>query len=157
ATRYTGRFWRPPVAQAFSSLYNDREPRLSPDGRRLYFSSNRPIAPDTARRRDLDLWMVERKGSEPVGPPAKLEGVNSDAQDFTPVVTANGTLYFISTRGDPSGPGADVHIYRARRNGSGYQPPERLDPAVSIGFETNVYVSPDEKLMIVSRDGAPDS
>ena len=34
--------------------------------------------------------------------------------------------------------------------------PENLGPAINGGFETNVYVTPDESLLLVSRDDAPD-
>jgi Tol biopolymer transport system component len=49
-----GAKWSAPATLPFSGTYNDREPKLSSDGRRLYFSSNRPLqSGDTTRRRDL--------------------------------------------------------------------------------------------------------
>src|SRR3954454_89185 len=42
-TRLVQGQWTRPELVPISGVYNDREPRLSPDGKRLYFSSNRPI------------------------------------------------------------------------------------------------------------------
>jgi hypothetical protein len=166
-TRFAEGAWSPRQTVPFSGTYNDREPRLTPDGRRLFFSSNRPVAPDTARRKDLDLWFAERgadgRWSEPRHLPAPI---NSPAQDFSPVVTANGTLYFVSTRGDRAGQadqaeaaqsGRRHHIWRSRLVSGQYEMPVQLDTAVSMGYETNVYVSPDDSVLVASRDGAPDS
>src|SRR5205085_2008803 len=77
-----------------------------------------------------------------------------------PDVTANGTLYFVSARAGAIGGGTRPHnVWRARpvdvANGL-WAAPENAGAAVNAGFETNVFVSPDESLMLVSRDGAPD-
>lgn len=154
-TRLDSGRWSPAVTLPFSGQYNDREPKLSPDGRRLYFSSNRPRNPgEAARGRDLDLWMVDRQADGTWGAPARLQGVNTDEPEFSPVVAANGTLYFVVYGASVKG------VMRARPldlAAGRYSAPEKLPPEVSIGLETNVYVTPDESLMIVSRDDAPDS
>ena len=153
--------WTQPQLVPISGVYNDREPRLSPDGKRLYFSSNRPItAGDTARRRDLDLWFSDRQSNGRWSTPRHIEGANCEANDFSPVVTANGTLYFISARAGAIGDVAKPYnVWRARpvdlANGV-WAAPENAGPTVNAGFETNVFVTPDESLMLVSRDGAPD-
>jgi len=159
-SRLVGTSWSKPELLPFSGTYNDREPKLSPDGRRLWFSSNRPVPGDTAPRRDLDLWFVDRNSDGSWGAPRHVEApVNTSAQEFCPVVVANGTLYFVSTR-----PGAigsmqrPINIWRARPidAASGrYGAPENLGPAINLGYETNVFVTPDERVMFASRDGAP--
>ena len=160
-TRLVQGQWTRPELVPISGNYNDREPRLSPDGRRLYFSSNRPIASgDTARRRDLDLWFSDRQSNGEWSAPRHIQGVNSDANDFSPVVTANGTLYFISARAGAIGSVAKPYnVWHARpidlANGV-WAAPENAGPAVNAGFETNVFVTPNDSLILVSRDGAPD-
>ena len=154
--------WSPPATLPFSGTYNDREPKLSPDGRRLYFSSNRPVERgDTARRRDLDLWFADREATGGWGTPRHIDApVNTSAQEFSPVVTASGTLYFIGTRPGGIGKEQPAHnVWRARAldlTAGRFAAPENLGPAINGGFETNVYVTPDETLMLVSRDDAPD-
>src|SRR5262245_50514117 len=60
-SRRSGSTWSAPETVPVSGTWNDREPKITPDGRRLYFSSNRPVAAgDTVRQKRLDLWMAER-------------------------------------------------------------------------------------------------
>jgi hypothetical protein len=159
-SRFDGTRWSAPAPLPFSGTYNDREPKLTPDGRRLFFSSNRPTGADTARRRDLDLWYVDRDAAGRWGTPQHLDApINTDAQEFCPVVAGNGTLYFVSTRaGGITSRGSRTHnVWRAAFVGGRYAAPENIGAAVNQGWETNVYVTPDERVMLVSRDGAPDS
>lgn len=162
STRRANGGWSAPVTLPFSGIYNDREPKLSIDGRRLYFSSNRPVAAgDTARRRDLDLWFVDRDAGGSWGMPKHIDvPVNTNAQEFSPVVAASGALYFISNRpGGITQEKTALNVWRARAidlTAGRFAAPENLGPAINTGLETNVYVTPDETLMLVSRDGAPD-
>ena len=162
-SRFVNGQWSAPSATPFSSAWNDREPKLSPDGRRLYFSSNRP-AEGTQPTSRLDLFMVGRDAAGTWGTPQRLAPpVNTEVHEFCPVAIADGTLYFISPRaGGIRGPEpTDLYnVWRARaldKSGLRFAEPENLGKAINSGFETNVYVSPDERTMLVSRDGAPDS
>ncbi len=156
--------WSPPATLPFSGTYNDREPKLTPDGKRMYFSSNRPARPgDPGPARALDLWMAERTSESAWGDPHRIEApVNTDAQEFCPSVAGNGTLYFISTRpGGIAGPNPrQLHnVWKAKpldKSGLRFATPENLGKTINLGYETNVYISPDERTMLVSRDGAPD-
>lgn len=163
-SRLSGDRWSAPEGVRISGTWNDREPRLSPDGRRLYFSSTRPLEPGQAARR-LDLYMAERDRTTGAWSDARrLEGsINTDTQEFCPVVTADGTLYFISNR--PGGiqgpePTSLFNVWRAKavdQTGLRFAEPENLGRAINTGLETNVYVTPNGSVMLVSRDGAPDS
>src|SRR5690606_9433410 len=84
--------WGEPRVAPFSGTHSDIDPFITPDGRRLYFSSNRPVAGRT--KADFDIWYVERTPSgwgEPVhaGP-----NVNTELDELYPSATASGTLYF---------------------------------------------------------------
>ena len=52
------RDWTSPVVAPFSGKFGDLEPAFSPDGMKLYFSSNRPI--DGSEPKDYDIWVVEK-------------------------------------------------------------------------------------------------
>ena len=120
--------WSAPEVAPFSGTHSDIDPVVTPDGRRLYFSSIRPV--DGVARGDIDVWMVERTASgwgEPVhlGPE-----VNTPLDELYPSVSADGTLYFAS---GPQAPTAGQHydIFRATRRGDGFAPSERLGPGVN--------------------------
>lgn len=89
--------WTEPLPAAFSGEHRDLDPFVTPDGTRLYFSSDRPASPSDTTA-DLDTWYVEAREdgwSEPVRPGAPY---NSDSTDVFVSATRNGTLYFQSSR-----------------------------------------------------------
>jgi hypothetical protein len=109
-SRFNGSGWSAPDTAMFSGKYSDMDPALSPDGRRLYFSSIRPV--NGVVRGDLDIWMVEQNGrgwSDPIhlGPE-----VNSIGDELYPSVARDGALYFASGPRAPA-PGQHYDIYRA--------------------------------------------
>jgi hypothetical protein len=83
-----------------------------------------------------------------LGPP-----VNSDAPEYFPSVTADGTLYF--TR---EGEDRVSTTYRSRLVDGVYTEPEMLGPEVNCGRNRfNVFVAPDESFAIVPAMGREDS
>lgn len=152
-THRVGGEWSTPVVASFSGRYSDIDPFVSPDGRRLFFSSIRPV--DGVTRADADVWMVERTASgwsEPVnlGPV-----VNSPDDDLYPSVDARGTLYFASTRPHaPDRPGK-WSVWQFRRAAGAYQPGVRLgggvnsdDPAI---WEFNPAISVNGRTLVFTR------
>ncbi|MDQ3754010.1 MAG: hypothetical protein M3371_04690, partial [Acidobacteriota bacterium] len=73
-SRFVNNRWTEPQTAAFSGQFFDKEPFVSPDGRRLFFASKRPTTagapPNTGR--DFDIWMVERTREGNWGAPARL-------------------------------------------------------------------------------------
>jgi WD40-like Beta Propeller Repeat len=120
--------WTEPEVAPFSGLYGDIDPFLSPDGRRLYFSSIRPV--DGVTRGDLDIWMVERTASGWAEPVRLGPEVNSTEDELYVSASARGTLYFASGPPFPQ-PGKHFDIYSAAREGDGFAPRERLGPAIN--------------------------
>ncbi|HEX5353251.1 MAG TPA: hypothetical protein VFW60_04165, partial [Rhodanobacteraceae bacterium] len=129
-----GGVWSSPRVVSFSGRWHDSEPTLSPDGRRLYFVSNRPVqpggAPVTAEMggrhfTGTNLWYVERKSGGGWGKPVHVDGaLNEGAMIYNPSVAANGDIYFSAHRPDS---GAAYQIYVARRTADGYATPQRVD------------------------------
>ena len=109
-SHFNGREWSTPDTATFSGKYSDMDPAFSPDGRRLYFSSIRPV--NGVVRGDLDIWMVEqsvRGWSDPVHLGSE---VNSVGDELYPSVAGDGSLYFASGPRAPA-PGLHYDIYRA--------------------------------------------
>ncbi len=156
-----GRWTRPEVAPFSANPdYMSLEPFVSPDGRKLYFLSNRPrdggvMSPESIGAWvNQDIWVVDRTAdgwSEPynLGPP-----VNSADEEYFPSVTRDGTIYFTRT---PSGT-RESYIYRSRLVDGQYTEPERLGPEVnSTASQFNAFVVPDESYLILSVFGREDS
>jgi Tol biopolymer transport system component len=89
--------WTAPAPIAFSGPDWDIDPFVSPDGRRLYFSSNRPTSEaDTVV--DFNTWFVEIL-EEGYGEPQVLpEPLNTAASEVFVSITRAGAIFFSSTR-----------------------------------------------------------
>lgn len=144
--RVDGRWSRPEVAPfAADPDINDFEPCISPGGELFLFLSTRP--PEGQEPRGgwayQNIWAMDRREggwSEPydLGPP-----INTDAAEFFPSLTSDGTLYF--TRGG----GGEYYIYRSRPTDKGYAEPERLGPGVNAGAaQYNAFIANDESYLI---------
>jgi hypothetical protein len=131
--------WTEPEVAPFSGQYSDIDPFLSPDGRRLYFSSIRPV--DGVTLGDLDIWMVERTANGWSDPVRLGPEVNSPEDELYVSASARGTIYFASGPLFPQ-PGKHFDIYSAAREGDGFAPREPLGPAVN----TEPTGAPDEGL-----------
>lgn len=145
--------WTPPEMVPFTGKFRDIEPFLSPDGKRLYFSSNRPLNALDTTIKDYDIWYVERTDnpsnwSEPInlGKP-----INSTSNEFYPSLATNGNLYFTSDAGALLN---KDDIYFSEFKKGKYQNPIPLDQNInSTGYEFNAYISPDERFLIYTAYG----
>jgi hypothetical protein len=133
--------WSQPTTAPFSGVFNDDDPYVSSDGRWLYFISDRP-AFDGDEHRDGDIWRYSLAGD---GVMERLD-INSDADEYSPVLTASGNLYFASARDGGSGQG---DLYRALPAADGFTTAESLGPAVNSSTgEWNLWVAADESEML---------
>ena len=144
----SGDEWGPPATVPFSGKSGDRAPRFSPDGSRVYFTSNRPVTGHPAR--DMNIWVAERTASgwgEPRMVPAPVSVPNG--REIHSSVTSDGTLYFGSNR--PGGAGM-LDIWRVTSGGKA----ENLGPPINDGLtQPDLWVSPDGKWMILVITGGP--
>lgn len=154
-SKRVGGLWSPPEIAPFSGKFQDIEPCISPDGSRFFFMSTRPKAGEKPTEGWVrqDLWMMDRVGDgwgppRPVGPP-----VNSDAPEYFPSVTADGTLYFTREADD-----GISFTYRSRWVDGRFEEPERLPEQVNLGTNRfNVFIDPAERFAIVPAVGGPGS
>ncbi|WP_128546106.1 TolB family protein [Larkinella soli] len=145
--------WTAPEVAPFSGRYRDIEPFLTPDGSRLYFSSNRPKTAG-AGARDFDIWYVDRQNGiwqEPV----RLDGpVNTDRDEYYPSLATSGNLYF--TAAYEGGTGQE-DLYVSRPENGRYGKPQILPETVnSKGYEFNAFVDPAERFLIYTAYGRPE-
>jgi len=148
--------WQPPELAPFSGHHPDIDPFITPDGRRLYFSSIRPRGNEPeppihgAPQDPVDIWMVERRGegwSEPVRVP-----VGTPFDDLYPSVDREGNLYFATQM--PRAEGDDTwNIWVARRTGEGFADPEPLTGHLNTSehWEFNPAISSDGRRLVFTR------
>jgi WD40-like Beta Propeller Repeat len=142
--------WTPPVAVPFSGQFSDKEPFVSPDGKRIFFASRRPLQAGAGAQKDWDIWMVLKtktgwSEAENLGPL-----VNSSGYDNYPAVAKNRTLYFGSVRAGGKGEG---DLYRSRLVNGKYAQAENLGASINTdGNEADPYIAPDESYLIFSGD-----
>ena len=116
-----------PVTELNTTL-QDGCPIESPDGRSLYFASNRPLVPGGLPK-DLDIWVAHRdSASDPWGPAENLGApVNTAADEFCPTPIQGGGLFFVSRKVEAGITCGMGDIYFTRENPvHGYREPRHL-------------------------------
>ena len=137
--------WSLPKVASFSGEYNEGSPFVSPDGNRLFFSSQRPKAGSQIPPKDFDIWMVEKIGATWGNPQNIGSAVNTEKDEMTPSAAANGNLYF---HGDY---GAGNDIYCAKFENGRYAKPVRLGNAINTDHvEADAFAAPDESYILFS-------
>jgi Tol biopolymer transport system component len=153
-TRQSNGFWSKPELAPFSSDYYDGDFTLSPDGKKLFYSSARPLEEGGEPTRPSNLWIVEKTDSGWTSPRALSEPINTEHHESYPTVTSNGTLYFFAR--DRGGLGrADLFV--SRWVDGKYTEVENLGAPINTEFdEYDPFVAPDESYLIFvsSRPGS---
>jgi Tol biopolymer transport system component len=109
-SRCTPKGWSEPAPPVFAGDGVEADPFFTPDGGSLYFISTRSL--EGMKRKDLDVWRVDRGADGVWGAPVHLpEPVNSAGSEWFPRPGPDGWLYFGSNR--PGGMGGN-DIWRAR-------------------------------------------
>jgi hypothetical protein len=147
--------WTEPEVASFVAPYpaHDLEAFIAPDGRRVFFLSDRVPPGAEGPAGNSDIWVADRAG-DGWGEPRNLGApVCTEDQEYFPSVTRDGTLYFTrQKRGEAN------FIYRSRLVGGAYTEPERLPSQVNSGrTRFNAFVAPDESYLILSVIGRPDA
>lgn len=103
------------LGEPVNSVYIDGEHTLSPDGKKLFFTSTRPGGIGGS-----DIWVstnISGTWSAPVNPGVPINSAGSDLQpEF--LVNDHNIMYFVSDRDGPSS------IYRSIFNGVAWSEPE---------------------------------
>ncbi len=138
--------WQKPTVALFSGQYSDADPCITPDNKKLFFVSNRPVKAGEKAKDDMDIWYMERQANGSWGEPRHLD-INSDKDEWYPRVATDGTLYFGSERSGGLG-GSD--IWKAKPRGDGFEQPENLGPEInSAENEYEPSIAPDQSYMFL--------
>jgi hypothetical protein len=142
--------WSEPEVASFSGKYSDLEPSFSPDGKKLYFSSSRPLA-DTGAEKDFDIWFVTKTNGVWQNPQNVGAPVNTAGDEFYASVANSGNIYF--TR-NTEGRNDDIKMCRYE-NGRYGQAVSLSDSVNSAGFEFNAYIDPGEQFILYTAYNRP--
>ena len=128
--------WIKPRVAKFSGVYSEYDPLFSPDGSKLYFSSERPT-PDNEDNTQSNIWYVERNGEKWSNPSyVDLKGYGN----YYSSVTNEGSIYFnVWDNGD---------MFRAIPSHDGYEI-EKLPSKINTkNGEGDPFISPEEDYLI---------
>ncbi len=145
----TGSRWGAPEVASFSGEYSDVDLFITADGRKLFYSSDRPLPGKGAPKQDFDIWVVERIAARWSEPRNLGAAINSDGPEFYPSVTQTGTLCFQSVRADGRGAG---DIYCAQLERGTYRKAENLGGPINTEYsESDPFISPGGDYLLFSR------
>lgn len=130
--------WQEPRLPSFSGEWKDGNPYFSKDGKRLYFSSNRPTGNPELKR--SNWWRVEIEG-DVYGEPTLVPGaINGEHSMIYPTITADGTAYFCTFMPDGKG---GLDFYQSEFRDGEHQAPVPMDKLNTEYHDADPEFSPD--------------
>jgi Tol biopolymer transport system component len=147
STKVSGK-WTTPRIASFSGRWKDSDPFISPDGKKIFFISNRPLenSSEDKAQKNYHIWYAAHLSGNQWGTPHHIDApVNVNGiSNFSPSVSNSGTLYFSSINSDGHKGEA---CYYSTWNDNHYEIPKML--SLNGNNDTSdLYVSPDESDMI---------
>ncbi|MBN2399641.1 MAG: ankyrin repeat domain-containing protein [Candidatus Aminicenantes bacterium] len=143
-----GGLWTPPRVAPFSGQFDNSYPCFSADGRKLYFTSDRPKEENGKYKKGVgDIWFVEKSGAGWSEPMNVGSGVNTNGDEFIASVDKHGTIYFTRVLFKDGKVNSD--IFCAEFTDGKYQAAMPMAPSInSSKFEVGPFVAPDGRYMI---------
>jgi hypothetical protein len=144
-----GKRWSTPRPISFSDArYSDSDPWLTPDGRTLYFASDRPSPGRAEGRTDYDIWRSKLVAGRWAAPARLPPTVNGAGQELGPELHGR-VLYFASARRSGAG---GLDIYQARASGDAFEQAKLLPgPFNSPSSDSDFTLSNDGRVAMFWR------
>lgn len=140
--------WTMPEIVSFSGKYPDIDPIFSPDGKRIYFTSRRPLDENATERKDTNLWYAEVLGNGFSMPQHVGLSINTEKNQYYNSVSKNSSIFFHSGSEESN----SNDIFQANWKGERYVVTV-LDSAINTRYsESDPYISPDEDYIIFTSD-----
>jgi outer membrane protein OmpA-like peptidoglycan-associated protein len=143
-TQFKNGKWNRPAKLAAPLNTNmwESQPTLSPNGRLLFFTSNRPGGFGGA-----DIWVSKLDGKG-FGEPVNLgTSINTAGEEITPFIHIDGSTFYYASDGMPGMGQLDLYVCQLLDESK-----LTFSAPVNLGFPINT--SGDESGIAVSRDGA---
>jgi len=139
-----------PFSQKIKKRFVDDVPFISPDGKKMFFTSKRPE--DSASAGKENIWFTDRNPTGWSDPKPLSPEVNTMPLHWQVSVSNFGTLYFSGTGPDGYG---EMDLYCSRLIAGTYVKPQYLGPI--INGKTNdgyPFIAPDESYLIYGQGNA---
>ncbi len=109
------------LGPAVNTKYSEKQPSISPDGRALYFTSNRP-----GGKGKYDLWVSHKNETGKWQTAINLgDSINTSQIDQSPFIHPDNKSLYFSSDGWPGLGGFDLFVSRKNKN-SGWSNPRNL-------------------------------
>lgn len=153
ATRFDDGFWTYPEIVDFSGKYQDASPFLSPNGRYLYFTSNRPEHEGDGIA-DWNIWRCAKDTDGSWQNPDLMSFSDANGNEVSVSLDTEGNIYFsadykggtITLEKDH----LDIYFAPALKNGD-WGEVVKLGPAINTtAIEQTPAISPDGKCLVFS-------
>lgn len=144
--------WTNVVELPFNSKeYSVAHPALSPDGKKLYFSSDMPGTLGMS-----DLWYVDILGNDTYGTPINLgSGINTEAKESFPFISEKNNLYFSSDGRSGLG-GYDIFVTPLDATGKPGKITNLGAPSNSAQDDFGFIINEDDRIGYVSSNRGGD-
>ncbi|GAB3944120.1 hypothetical protein GCM10028805_11320 [Spirosoma harenae] len=140
--------WTEPKIVIASDKYEYNDPFLSPDGKKLFFISDRPLN-GQGEKKDFDIWYLERRKTGWSDPINAGPAINSNKNEYYMSFTTDGTMYFSSNGATSASNDKNYDVYYSKFTNGSFQRSQKLGSSVnSEHYEADVFVSPDESYLI---------
>ena len=131
----------------------ESQPAISPDGKKLFFASNRPGKIGTESKDNVDIFvshqMPDGRWSDPVNLGSKI---NTAVNDLSPFMAADGTTLYFASKGHrgPAGDGfaKDYDIFQSEWKG-----PTDTDWTTPVALPAPINSSADDFFLTVPASG----
>lgn len=137
--------WESPKVAPFSGSYSDYRPFLSPDGKKLIFSSIRNVPGENEEKNDYDLWLIQKENNTWSKPKHLGNRINSKYSELNPSISLNETIFFQAKYESDS----SFEIYYSLFKEGKYSTPQKLNSNINTKYdEGGPYIAPDENFLI---------
>ncbi|MEO6839013.1 MAG: hypothetical protein ABI185_11550 [Ginsengibacter sp.] len=139
--------WTKPHVANFSGRFRDTDPFISPDGKRIFFISSRPLenGPQDKPQRVMHVWFADLVNGDTWGKPHHLDSIINlnGINNYSPSVSKYGTLFYCSRRKDLIG----MQTFYSTWSDGHYNTPKQL--AINgVSEIQDPFIAPDESFLI---------
>jgi Tol biopolymer transport system component len=143
--------WSSPTTILQHEIYSFNDPFLSPDEKKLFFISDRPLNGDGPKK-DYDIWYIERNSEKWSQPINAGQNINSERNEYYISFTNDSKMYFSSNVAADGGTN-NYDIYSSLFRSGAFDTATKLDSGVnSPHYEADVFVAPDESYLVFATN-----